>query len=325
MPIGGEAELNQAFHRTVTDSGRSSLRLLIDSGLRRKRFLLPDYLCGIVPQVLEEEGVAFGFYPIRRDLSVDWAQIVRKDFDVLYCIDYFGQEISPPSKLLCGKITVWDQVFSSRLRVPRVDGAWCAFNSLRKVTYLPDGSFVFSNFSLRTNRVAASEPAFSRYKYKAKQVKYDYLHGKGAAEKDYLQLFAKGERALDRQQGICGMSNMSQSLLADFFAELDREQAIRRNNYQVLCRYLSEWIVKMKPYHYSFAVLRIPALRDSLRKFLFQNKIYLPVHWPAPQGLDNPLYDEVLSIPLDRRYSAPDMMRVGKLVRQFLKKKKVEV
>ena len=58
-PIGGEMpfEHDERLHTYLTDSGRSSLRLILQSGFARRKFLLPDFLCDVIPRVFEELGV----------------------------------------------------------------------------------------------------------------------------------------------------------------------------------------------------------------------------------------------------------------------------
>ncbi|MBF0619477.1 MAG: hypothetical protein HQL19_04860 [Candidatus Omnitrophica bacterium] len=319
MHIGGELPLARTYYEAVTDSGRSSLRLILDSGLGRKKFLLPDFLCGIVVDVLKERGVRFGFYKVHRDLSIDWDDVRRQRFDVLYCIDYFGQPTRPPASLGAEKTVLWDQVFTALLRVPRWDGPWCALNSLRKVTPLADGSFVRATFPLALAKIVRREGRFSGYKYQAKQQKAAYFTAGHGQESDYLSLFLKGERALDRQVKPYGMSLGSQALLPDLFARFEDEQRRRKENYLTLRRKLASWEVVLASDEYSFFVLRVPQGRDALRRYLFSRKIFLPAHWPCPAGLDNVLYRELLSIPLHGIYTRKMMAAAGTWIARFLK------
>src|SRR5690606_23478901 len=93
QPFGGEPAWC-ADERTVsylTDSGRSSIRLILLSGFERKRFLLPDFICEVVPRLFDELRVPYSFYRVREDLTVDPASVASLSFDVLYVVDYFGQ------------------------------------------------------------------------------------------------------------------------------------------------------------------------------------------------------------------------------------------
>ena len=63
----------------------------MQSGFRDKSFLLPDFLCGIIPRVLEESGVRIGFYHVGPNLEIDAASVSAQNFDVLYVIDFFSK------------------------------------------------------------------------------------------------------------------------------------------------------------------------------------------------------------------------------------------
>ena len=64
--------------------------------------------------------------------------------------------------------------------------------------------------------------------------------------------------------------------------------------------------------------------RDELRRYLIQNAIYCPVHWPLtddhiadPQTLQ--IYQNGLSLLCDQRYGAADMARIVETVKTFWK------
>ena len=105
--IGGEAELKiNDLNEYFTDSGRSSLRLILDK-LKDKYFLIPNYLCEIILKIFDEYEVKYSFYNINQDFSVDKESITIQQYDVLYIINYFGMnhEISnivEPNKIVIG-------------------------------------------------------------------------------------------------------------------------------------------------------------------------------------------------------------------------------
>ena len=42
--------------------------------------------------------------------------------------------------------------------------------------------------------------------------------------------------------------------------------------------------------------------RDSVRKSLIENSIYLPIHWPSFEGVSNDIVNKELSLVCDQRY-----------------------
>ena len=64
--------------------------------------------------------------------------------------------------------------------------------------------------------------------------------------------------------------------------------------------------------------------RDALRRYLIEQEIYCPVHWPLSplhrcEGAERRLYDESMSLVCDQRYDAKDMQRLCQAVDHFLK------
>ena len=321
--LGGECEISDnGVFSELTDSGRSSLKLILKSGLKDKKFLVPDYLCKIIIDILKEFDVRYSFYNVNEDLSVDEKSLKRQKFDALYVINYFGQKNSLPNQLKRDDlIVIEDDVFSPMLPGPGNSRRWIGFNSLRKVTYLADGSLIQSTQKLIPDLIDGQEAGFSKVKYEAKRIKYEYLHRQKNSEQKYLQIFQRAEAMLDRQRSIHSISKKSLFNLFGFYSNLEQEQAVRQANYQVLDRFLQDYKIAIKPRYFSFYVLALDR-RDELREFLFSHKIFLPVHWPKIKGLSNPLYDRVLSIPLDSRYTEKDMKRTAQLILGFMKRKR---
>ena len=62
--------------------------------------------------------------------------------------------------------------------------------------------------------------------------------------------------------------------------------------------------------------------RDALRRFLIEQDIYCPVHWPTSSfhrltEVERRVYDEELSLVCDQRYGETDMERVLQAVEEF--------
>ncbi|HOO29185.1 MAG TPA: hypothetical protein PLU43_12035, partial [Lachnospiraceae bacterium] len=64
--------------------------------------------------------------------------------------------------------------------------------------------------------------------------------------------------------------------------------------------------------------------RDNFRSHLTENRIYAPVHWPKPAGVDlsdckgaKYIMENIISIPVDQRYSLADMDRISYIIKSF--------
>lgn len=318
-PIGGEmpGPMKTQIHSCLTDSGRSSLRLIVRSGFAKHKVLLPDYLCQIVADVLDQEGVEYAFYRIKEDLSIDAASVLGQTFDVLYVIDYFGHRTDYAGLVNTGTWILQDCVFSPFVRSAPQGTPWIGFNSLRKISPLADGSIVKACIALRHDLIAATQAPFVELKTRAKHKKWAFLHDGDYSEAEYLAEFERGEALIDAQRDVHAISDRSLHQLLDYYADLDAEREARQNNYAVLNERLSAFNLPLDTAFPSLYVLSVER-RDELRDYLRTKAIYLPAHWPNPRGLDNPLYRSVVSVPVDGRYDAADMARIADLIAAFL-------
>lgn len=318
--IGGEAEVeDKKLFLYITDSGRSSLRLILRSGFQNRKFLLPDFLCDVVLKIFNELNIKYSFYKVKRDLSIDTESIKDKNFDALYLINYFGQRHKVIERLVnIDFLVIEDNVFLPIFDKPKNIKEWIGFNSFRKISYLADGSIVKSTMRLSDKLIIRKESEFSRLKYEAKRIKYEYLHKNRYSQKQYLALFNKAEGLLDQQKKIYSISNHSLFNLFEFHKDLKHEYLIRKKNYSVLNKYLRVKNINIKTQYHSFYIL-LAEQRDKLKKHLFAKNIFLPIHWTKANSLKNDLYDKIISIPVDSRYRKDDMIKIARLINEFYK------
>lgn len=58
--------------------------------------------------------------------------------------------------------------------------------------------------------------------------------------------------------------------------------------------------------------------RDLLRKYLIENSIYLPIHWPLKQNINN-IFNQELSLICDQRYTKEEIELYIDLITNYLK------
>jgi hypothetical protein len=321
-PIGGEPEgrAGDAPHTYLVDSGRSALRLILGSGFAAHRFLLPDYVCDVVPKVFDDLGVSYGIYRVNPDLSIDADSIAGRSYDVLYVVNYFGCRARYREYVGTDTWVIEDCVFQPLVNRPRGVGRWIGFNSLRKVTPLADGSLVKSTVALDESLIRSAPGPFVDIKSRAKALKRACLRDGSRCESIYLDLFQRGEQALDRQTSVHAMSSGSLCNLFDILPEIDSEYRARRENFRILDARLHRYALGIDPQYPCLYVLSA-ADRDALRQHLFERRVFLPVHWPNVRGSENPLYRTVISIPVDSRYGADDMQRVAAAIDAFYERR----
>jgi hypothetical protein len=313
-PFGGELAADRFGHTAyLTDSGRSSLRLILQSGFRDKTFLLPDFLCGIIPQVLTELGVRFGFYHVGENFEIEARSVAAQNFDVLYVIDFFGRPCDYQDLADGNQWVVEDCVFLPAVAQRGAYPNWIGFNSLRKASALADGSVTVSRTPLDRSLIGSAEAPFVGAKYAAKRLKYRFLSAGEGSEDGYIALFGQAEQMIDAQQEIYSMSAESTARYLEMLVGMDTEMSRRRENMEILRHRLGHLEVRPDVLHPSHFVIAV-AERDALRKQLREQHVFLPSHWPHTHGPRNALYDDVIAISVDARYGAGEIARVADAV-----------
>jgi hypothetical protein len=318
--IGGEYELmRNAEHSLLTDLGRSSLRIILKSMPIKVRYILPDFICDSVLRVFEDEKIDFDFYHVNEDCNIDIKSLryVKKS-DAVYFINYFGQRDAAVPWLLSKDVCVIeDGVFSPFVDAPKRARIWAGFNSLRKISYIADGSILKSTFHLSEGLLNMGEPPFSRLSYLSKWIKHDHIKKSLFPEKRYLDVSKKAKKIIDDQKMAYYPSKDSLLNMINFYSNIGTENIRRRENYNTLGKYLSRYGAKIKPIFYSYYPI-LTDERDALKEHLSKNNIFLPGFWPYRRGFRNKLYDDLVAVPVDGRYCAEDMKRIGKKIRGFL-------
>ena len=118
------------------------------------------------------------------------------------------------------------------------------------------------------------------------------------------------------------MTQLSKDILANM--EWNRWAILRKRNAETIIEGLKVLgINPIIPLKENAVPLFIPirlANRDKVRKAMFSNKIFLPVHWPVEPDFKNilkrgtDLSEHELSIIVDQRYSVSDMKRILSII-----------
>lgn len=297
-------------------SGRAALYQILKYLIRNKgidHILLPDYLCSSVLVPVKALGLDFMFYPIDEHLELEptsFAGLYKKDSAVLV-INYFGlKDLSSQTKDIReidehATIIEDDVQAYYEFKKPLGDVDF-KFTSLRKTFAVPDGGLVKTKHQLQ--KVEAPN-TFGQYKAAAALIKS--MREGHFKDQIYLELFEKGESLIDSEQE-CGMSQIAVKL----YHALDEERVkIRRlNNAQYLVVQLDKIGIKpLLPLTEGYVPLFIPIIlnnRDVVRRMMFQNEIFCPVHWPL-SGMDlrkgKELAELELSLIIDQRYGRKEM------------------
>lgn len=315
--VGGESELaKERYNIYYTDSGRSSLRLILRS-LKGKVIALPNYLCSVIIDVLIGENFEFVFYQVSKDFKIDLASI-NFSFDVLYIIDYFGikHNYLSSNSIMNDKIVIEDNVFSPLIENTLSFRKWISFNSYRKFSFCAEGSMIKSTFNLERKYIKKTEAPFILDKYNAKHIKHRYINVGEYSEDQYLELFEKSEQILNKQSDIYSLSDLGIGNILNFNINMSIEKEIRESNYNILENEIKSNINRNINFK-SFFVFSCKN-RDNLKKILMKNNIFLPIHWPNPLNIENILYKHLLSVPVDSRYNEEDMNSIATIIKKYV-------
>lgn len=334
---------------TYLDSGRSAIRLVLDSiNLKRKIALLPAYTCNTVIEPFVKRKYQVCYYDVDTNFLIDKEEFKsRVEYlkpSVILLHSYFGKDTIKNIReylleLRKKDIYIIEDITQLLLQDNKdINTAHFLVGSIRKWCTIPDGGFIKNNTNIRLNLNEYQEnrgllekqtEAFKRKKEYTKTMKKE-------TKESYLALYKQSKEILDsNDKKIFIMSQVSKELLTKYDFKYIKEQ--RENNY----RYLYDNLKKVNGVQNTLGKLEkgetplyFPILIDATKRKEFQEymakeNIYCPIIWSRDkknlniQGYNcEDIYEKIICIPCDQRYDEKDMERVVRIVRNFTKKDK---
>ena len=306
-------------------SGRAALYQILKYLKQEKgiiHILLPDYLCSSVLVPIKDLGLEYSFYPIDEQLELIESEFSKryKNYTAVLLINYFGlKDLSSQIKSIRGidenAIIIEDDVQAYYEFKKPLGGVDFKFTSLRKTFAVPDGGLVKTKFHLPN---VTTPNTFGQYKAAAALLKS--MREGNFNDQIYLELFEKGESLIDSEQE-CGISQIAEKLYS--FMNEEHVKVRRLNNARYLMGELEKISVKpILPLDDDHVPLFIPIIlenRDIVRKAMFQNEIFCPVHWPL-DGMNvkrgEQMFREELSLIIDQRYGRKEMDEIISVLQQ---------
>lgn len=302
-------------------SGRAALYQILKYLRQQKNVdhvLLPDYLCSSVLVPVKELGLDYAFYPINEKLELEPAsfQPLYNNGTAVLLINYFGlQDLSGQIKAIREiddkVVIIEDDVQAYYEFIKPLDGVDFKFTSLRKTFAVPDGGLIKTKHHLPK---VTTPNTFGQYKAAAALLKS--MREGNFNDNIYLEMFEKGESLIDDELE-CGMSFIAEKLYS--YVDEERVKVRRLNNATYLLEQLNELDIKpILPLAENHVPLFVPVVlknRDAIRKAMFKNEIFCPVHWPL-DGMDikrgEQMSREELSLIIDQRYGRKEMDEIAK-------------
>lgn len=319
-------------------TGRSCIREILKSiDDNVKRAIVPSFTCESVIEPFVENGYEVFPYSLNADLTLYIEaleqQIKTVKPSVLLFHRYFGfdtckriNDVIAPHKEI---VTIEDEtqfLFDSK----KASEADYQIASIRKWLPVPDGAYLSSNKELIA-QPTAEDLDFVRIEQKAMSEKQAHLDNK-SYDQSYQQIFADGRNYIDSQKQTFSISKVSNSILGS--TDWEKFRTIRKDNASILLESLQNYSWFNCVFHEisdNTVPFMIPLLvherRSDFQKYLASQKIYATIIWSCPDSIkdrigtnENMIYNEILCIPCDQRYSADDMNRIVLAVQKFDRK-----
>ncbi len=310
-------------------SGRSALQGIIKDMKREKRIhtvAMPSWCCSSMIIPFLREGIEVRFYPVYWNKNL--IQEITIDSDVLFLMNYFGYSSAAPNISGYSGIIIRDvthSIFSATY-----NDADYYFGSLRKWCGVWTGGYAWSRDGNVLTMEEADDHGYTILRERAMRLKNGYMNGFidkegfGITEKGYLGIYREAEERLETT-GIAPAADRDIRLAKRLDVEMIK--ARRRDNAKILRSAFSDWLI-FPEMNDTDCPMFVPILvpdgkRDAFRRYLIQNDIYCPVHWPVSEHhkLDERelyIYQNEMSLVCDQRYTEEDMQRLVGALREIV-------
>lgn len=304
-------------------SGRSALQAIIQELGWARSVSMPAWCCASMIKPFIDAGIKVRFYPVYSESGI--RQEINTDADVLIIMDYFGYSNDRDIKHPCIIRDVTHSIFSRDYQ-----DADYYFGSLRKWSGVWTGGYAWTQDGHKLLNGSKNGDKYISLRSNAMKLKKRYINaitndrGQHISDKNYLQIYEEAEDELENI-GIVPASVRDAELVRKL--DVDYIKQKRRSNAEVLMKAFADMLLFPqlgKSDCPMFVPIFVPnGKRDALRKYLINNEIYCPVHWPISKYhvLDertNELYKNELSLVCDQRYFLHDMDRIIDTICRFM-------
>lgn len=326
-------------NQILTGAGRSAIRIIlsdIESRVCCKKALLPGFICDSVIQTFQDFGYECFFYDISKDLSPSLDVKNIKRWGVFFHLGYFGFQtnaglIDYLKKQRENNVIIIEDI-THTLYSKKIDFESDYYvASLRKWLGIPGGGWLASRFPIEQPRLKETEPNYSILRKEALMLKGRYFLSKNhKLKQEFLNKFALAEKMLEEELEPHSIDPASSSILSKM--DISSLKRHRRTNFSYLLDGFRDGSVCTPVFSFlppDVVPLFFPVYvldgRDRLRNYLSANKVYCPIHWPKPKMVDVRLlttakfiYDNILSIPCDQRYTIINMERIIYVLKKYV-------
>ena len=322
-------------------SGRTAIFYVLKNILKHKKIrkvYMPSYSCYSMIQAFKDLEIEVEYYDVYFNEILKYNIDLENDSDIFFAMNYFGYSDTNMESYIKnfkekGKIVIEDITHSILSKKRYSEYSDFLIASLRKWFPISSGAIAVNMkevFDLELSE--NTKEALIYLKTSDMENKKNYINKSEKSnlidsnkEKNiFLKEYSESNKILETDYQNYKIDENSYKILMG----IDIEEIIikRRKNVKLIYEKLSKNI-KIKFLVNNFkeddCLLFVPIIlnhkdRDDLRKFLIENKIYLPIHWPLEEKINN-IFDKELSLICDQRYNVSEITYYLNLILDFFK------
>ena len=305
-------------------SGRTALYEILSDIKKNKKCeiaYLPAYCCDSMVLPFLAHDIKVVYYEIV--IEDGFKALIDPEFkcDILFTVDYFGYKNI--SESVPNAVHIHD-VTHSFLTEPTYKEVDYYFGSLRKWGPIAGAGMackVKGNFQTEMSKVI--NDSYYDLRNKGYDLKNRFMHKAENTKEEFLKLFAAAEELLDEDYQGYAADKKSMDVVNYIYSYKNQR---RKNAARLINGLTSSRLIELvypvlgaEDVPLFVPIIVKKGMRNELRKFLIENQVYCPVHWPKHNGMVDDIYDNELSLICDQRYSEEDMDRIIELVKAFEK------
>ncbi|NLC17555.1 MAG: hypothetical protein GX756_06740 [Clostridiales bacterium] len=332
----GDNYFNKFANAQYVFCGRTALDYILQDLITQKKILnilLPSYLCASIISVVRKNGLNIYFYYIKINKNKFDADLEINNINhtAIYICDYFFFDNDYYRKII---------KFAKKYNLPIIHDIThsllsddlCVeyddyyFASLRKWFPILDGALMVKKGKKIDLVKSIINYDFIKIKKMAMQLKSKYIKNGIGDKSSFINYFKQSNLYFKNDYKEKDISIESLKILNNI--NVQKVIEARKNNSLSLYNELKKLKYFKILYKEKCCPLFLPVLfetkekRDFYHKKLIQNDIYCPIHWEIPFEIQHyykedikDIYNKILSLIIDQRYSIEDMHRIIKVFR----------
>lgn len=317
-----------------TLSGRTSIYYVLKNILLKnnvQKVYMPSYSCSSMVQAFNDLGIEVEYYDVYYNEGLKYNIDIEDDCDIFFAMNYFGYSMTNMEEYIKkfkekGKIVIEDVTHSVLSKKGYSQHSDYLVGSLRKWFPVSSGGFAVamnSKFELEVENKQNEE--LIKTKTEAMQNKKQYIENKNSSKEYFLNQYTKSNKILENDYKDYSIDEKSFEIIMGIDLEKIKNQ--RRENAKLIYEKLKNVLdirFLIDSYNEDDCLLFVPILiknetRNDLRDYLISKNIYLPIHWPQEEKINN-IFEKELSLVCDQRYNKEQIEEYINLVINYFNK-----